>query len=209
VQFAYWCAPVKISNSAEYVTELLCDWWFTANQFVLAPSPLRITIRFFSTEHLRSQSLCNIFSDEKMGLSLMNMLGLLPRVRIAHIACYCKVFLVHYAEALSLQALQGRSYLSYVSYTTTAAYSVERLSAWPLPSLSLLYFLCLVSPCPIPRTCSFSWFRMTSVCCMHNFLYCIIVYLWKVQSCVKIGDRFAQWKISNGAENLVLQSLQF
>jgi hypothetical protein len=34
----------------------------------------------------------------------------------------------------------------------------------PPPSLSLLYFLCLASPCPIPRTCLFSWFRMISAC---------------------------------------------
>jgi hypothetical protein len=32
--------------------------------------------------------LCNILSDEKMGSSLMNMLGLSSSVRIAHIACY-------------------------------------------------------------------------------------------------------------------------
>jgi hypothetical protein len=29
-------------------SELLYDWWFTANQFVLAPSPLRLTARIFS-----------------------------------------------------------------------------------------------------------------------------------------------------------------
>jgi hypothetical protein len=32
-------------------SELLCDWLFTANQFVFAPSTLRLTTRdFFSTE---------------------------------------------------------------------------------------------------------------------------------------------------------------
>jgi hypothetical protein len=41
--------------------------------------------RFFSTETLWSYSLCNILSDEKMGLSLMNMLGLLSSVRIARL----------------------------------------------------------------------------------------------------------------------------
>jgi hypothetical protein len=37
-------------------SELLYDWRFTANHFVLAPSPLKITITvfFFSTELLRS-----------------------------------------------------------------------------------------------------------------------------------------------------------
>jgi hypothetical protein len=37
----------------------LNDWRFTASQFVFAPSPLRLTaIIFFSTEPLRSYSLC-------------------------------------------------------------------------------------------------------------------------------------------------------
>jgi hypothetical protein len=33
---------------SESESELLYDWRFTANQFVLAPSPLRLTARFFS-----------------------------------------------------------------------------------------------------------------------------------------------------------------
>jgi hypothetical protein len=30
-------------------SEFLHDWWFTANQFIFASSPLRITIRVFSS----------------------------------------------------------------------------------------------------------------------------------------------------------------
>jgi hypothetical protein len=41
-------------------------------------------IFFFQLNPLRSLFLYNIISDEKMGLSLMNMLGLLSSVRIAH-----------------------------------------------------------------------------------------------------------------------------
>jgi hypothetical protein len=49
-------------------SELLYDWRFTANQFVLATSPLRITIRdFFSTGYWLSYSSFNILSDKKMG----------------------------------------------------------------------------------------------------------------------------------------------
>jgi hypothetical protein len=51
-------------------SDSLYDWRCTANQFVLATSPLRITTNiFFSTEHLRSYSLCSILSEERMGLS--------------------------------------------------------------------------------------------------------------------------------------------
>jgi hypothetical protein len=58
-------------------SELLCNCLFTANQFVVAPSLLRpTTTAFLATEPLWSQSLCSIFADEKVGLSLMNMRGL-------------------------------------------------------------------------------------------------------------------------------------
>jgi hypothetical protein len=40
----------------------------------------------------------NILSDERTGLSLMNMLALSSSVRIAHIACYWKFFLLHYIQ---------------------------------------------------------------------------------------------------------------
>jgi hypothetical protein len=36
----------------------------------------------------------------------------------------------------------------------------------------------------------------------------LIVYIRKVESHAQIADRCAPWKISNGAENLVLQALQ-
>jgi hypothetical protein len=42
---------------------------------------------FLATEPLRSQNSCNIPSDEKMSLSLTNMRGLSPSVRIAHVPC--------------------------------------------------------------------------------------------------------------------------
>jgi hypothetical protein len=39
-------------------------------------------------------------SDKKMGLSLMNMLGLPSGIRIALITCYWKFFLLHYTQVL-------------------------------------------------------------------------------------------------------------
>jgi hypothetical protein len=53
-----------------------------------------------ATEPLQSYSLCNVLSDEKMGLSLRNMLGLSTSVCIANIACYWKFFLLHYIQVL-------------------------------------------------------------------------------------------------------------
>jgi hypothetical protein len=52
----------------------------------------------------------------------INMLGLSSSVRVTHVTRYWKFFLVHYIQVLlSVQALQSRSCLSYVSYATTAA----------------------------------------------------------------------------------------
>jgi hypothetical protein len=103
-------------------SELLYDWRFTANQFVLAPCPVRLTKRVsFATERLRSQSLCNILSDENMGLPLTNWLC------FAFVKCTyrthcmllnilpCALFTI--ASALSIQALQSRSCLSHVTAT--------------------------------------------------------------------------------------------
>jgi hypothetical protein len=46
----------------------------------------------------------------------MNMPDFSSRARIAHIACYCNIFLFYYTlSPLSVQALQSRSCLSYVS----------------------------------------------------------------------------------------------
>jgi hypothetical protein len=63
-------------------SELLYDWRFTASQFALSPGSLRLTAInyfFFSTEPLRSESSCNILSDERMGLSFTIAAG--PRQR--------------------------------------------------------------------------------------------------------------------------------
>jgi hypothetical protein len=66
---------------------LFYDWRLTGNYFVLSLSTSRLTTRdlAFATEHMRPWSLCNVLSDERMVFSLMNMLGLLSSVRVAHI----------------------------------------------------------------------------------------------------------------------------
>jgi hypothetical protein len=101
-------------------SELLYDWWFTTNQLVLVPSPLRLTTRVFleggATEPSCFWSLCNILSDERMGLSLMNVLGLLSSICIACIACYWKFFLLRYVQVLCQSRLYraDHAYLTYL-----------------------------------------------------------------------------------------------
>jgi hypothetical protein len=54
-------------------SELLYNWRFTVSQFVLVASRLRLMTQqfYFSTEYLWLYSLCNILSDERMGLSFI------------------------------------------------------------------------------------------------------------------------------------------
>jgi len=46
--------------------------------------------------------------------------------------------------------------------------SLQQSLAWPPIRLSLLYWLCWVSPCPMLRAFSLTRFRMTSACWLHN-----------------------------------------
>jgi hypothetical protein len=86
-----------------------------------------------------------------------------------------------HTSTLSVQDLQSRSCLSYVSYAITAnlvTWTIVRLTT---ATLEPLYFLCLASHFPIQRTCPFSWFCKTSACYLHNLL-CNRIYTegWKL-----------------------------
>jgi hypothetical protein len=93
-------------------SELLHDWRFTANQFVFAPSPLRLTTR----DCFNRTFAVIVLSDEKMGLSVMNILALSPSVHFAHIACYWKFLLLHYTQVLCQSRLckGDHAYLPYL-----------------------------------------------------------------------------------------------
>jgi hypothetical protein len=59
----------------------------------------------------------SILFDKKMGLSLVNMLGLSSSVRITHIACCWKFFLFHCIQVLCQYRLckAGHAYLTYLT----------------------------------------------------------------------------------------------
>jgi hypothetical protein len=66
-------------SESESESELLYGWRFTANQFVLATSPLRLTTcNFFFSWTLAVIVLCNILSEERMSV-VYNCAG--PRQR--------------------------------------------------------------------------------------------------------------------------------
>jgi hypothetical protein len=125
---------------------------------------------YFPTNHLRSQSLCNTLSNEKMGLSLMNMLGHLSTVRIAHIACYWKFILLHYIQIL-FQYRPGRADHDYFTYLMLQR-QLSRLNGRKLDhrQVYILYIFYVLIRLVLYRERVFSWFRMTSVCNLHNFV---------------------------------------
>jgi hypothetical protein len=64
---------------------------------------------------------------------------------------------IQYIQGLCQSRLSTVNHaLLLISPATMAVYSLERSYAWPPPSLSLLYFLCRGSPCPMLRTFLFS-----------------------------------------------------
>jgi hypothetical protein len=87
-------------------------------------------------------------SSDKMRLSLRNTLGLLHSVSTG--------FTEQIMLILRILCYNG----SLVTWTDVS------LSATKFKPL----IFSLASPCPVLRTCSFSWFCMTSACCLHNFV---------------------------------------
>jgi hypothetical protein len=79
-------------------------------------------------------------------------------------------------------------YYLFRAQTTAVVWTPERSYKWPPPSLSLLCFLCGVSPCAILRTFSFSWLWMSSACLLHNFVMYSYTYgIWKA-TCLSRTD---------------------
>jgi hypothetical protein len=71
-------APAEnlLPTDSESESELLYDWRFTVNQFILATSPSRLTTRiFFSIENLQ----CNSLTNERMCLSFTSAAWPRPR----------------------------------------------------------------------------------------------------------------------------------
>jgi hypothetical protein len=106
-----------------------------------------------------------------VGLSLMNMLGLSSNVRIAHIACYWKCFLLHYTQVLC----------QYRLYTTDHAY---------LTCLMLQRQLCHLTTAKFkPLIFSMSGFTLTYTTNMFILMVLYDFCLWSAQFCYIISWR--------------------
>jgi hypothetical protein len=119
---------------------LLYDWRFTANQFVLASSPLRTTTRHFFQLSCRNSPYVT-FSVTRRWVCWLLWIYTWHFVKstfhtysmLLKISSFCTTH-----NPLSVQALHSRACVSYVSYAVTAAYSLERSQAWS-PESELYY----------------------------------------------------------------------
>jgi hypothetical protein len=114
--------------------------------------------RFFPTEPLRPLSLYNILS-EKMGLSVMNMLGFSSSVRIAHIACYwkCSSFCTTHKSSVSTGFGKQIIPISHI-----LCYNGS-LVTWTVVSLTAAKFQPLTSQEHFRSTYSHTWLPITWV----------------------------------------------
>jgi hypothetical protein len=124
-------------------------FWYTARDYTLY---FTITHTHTHTYSVVSTGLCQVYG-------------------IAHTACYWKIFFALYTVFLSVQALQSMSCLAYVHILcyngSLVIWTVVKLTA---DKSKPLCCLCLASPCPMLRICTFSWFCMTSACRLHKFV---------------------------------------
>jgi hypothetical protein len=137
----------------------------------------------------------------------MNTFGLSSSVRIAYVTRYWKFFIFNYirVQVLCQSRLRRADHAHFnhlmlqnslinwtvVSLTTTSKFKpiIFFMSGFALSYTTNMFILMILYDfCLLPA----------------QFCY-IIVYTGKVESCVQIADRCAPWKISNGAENLILQ----
>jgi hypothetical protein len=162
--------------------------------------------RFFATEPLPLLSSRNILSDEEMGFSY-EYAWHLSSMHVAHIIYYWKFFPLHYIQVLCQYRLCKTDHV----YLISICYSGS-LDAWTVVSLTTAKFKSLifsVSGFALSYTANMLILTILYDFCLSTAQFCyIIIYIWNV-SHVQIADRYAPWKISSGAENLVMQALQF
>jgi hypothetical protein len=142
-----------------------------------------------------------------MGLALMNVLGFSSSVYISHyVACYSSFCTTHQSSVstgfteqimpvLRILCYNGSLVIWTVVNLTTAKFKplIFSMSGFTLSYTANMFILVILY--------DFYWSPA-------QFCY-IIVHIRKVECSVQIADRCAPSKFSSGAQNLVLNGLQF
>jgi hypothetical protein len=144
-----------------------------------------------------------------MGLSIMNRLGLC-QVYVSYIEHFIEnsFFRIIYKSSVST------GFAKQIMLIVCILFYNGSLVIWTVVSLTTAKFKRLIfSVSGFALSCTTDIFILMilydfRVSPAQFFYVVVILYIWKDESSVRIADRCAPWKISSGAENLVLQALQ-
>jgi hypothetical protein len=188
--------------------ELLYDWQFTANQFILVPSALRIMIKdLFLHLNPCGHSPYVTSSLTRGWVHLFKYRLCLYQVYVSHISHViensplCTIYMFYVSPGFAKHIMFILLILYYNDSLVTSM--VIRLTAAKFMTLIFSVWFHLVLCCNIFILMIFYDFCLLSA----HFCY-IIIYIWKVKSRVQIVAQCAPWKIFSDV-NLVLQVLQF
>jgi hypothetical protein len=133
---------------------------------------------FFSVRRLSSEICCLVFLGHPLWWEVGSVICLSLSTNLPlftsniYITCVLQ-FSNLYTINIKLQSVPSE-YSRLCCYVSSnilqESKTLEQSYRWPPPSLSLLCFLCGVSPWPILRTSSFSWLWMIPARFLHNFV---------------------------------------
>jgi hypothetical protein len=110
-----------------------------------------------------------------MDLSLMNTLGLLLSVCIAHIACYWIFFLLHYIQVLCQSKLckADHAYLTYLMLQQLSHLNGHKLDHCQVEASYIFYVqFCLLLYCEHVYAHDFIWLLLVAcTVLLHNYIY--------------------------------------
>jgi hypothetical protein len=133
----------------------------------------------------------------------------LSSVRIAHMACYWKFFLLHYIQVLCQCRLCKADHASptYLVLQRQLGHSNGRKLGRHQVQVAFIFSM---SNFVLSYATNMSILMILYDIRLLPAQFCyVMVYMRKVESRVQIADRCAPWKISNNGQNLVLQARQF
>jgi hypothetical protein len=195
--------------TANSKSKLLYDWRFTATQFVLAPSPLRLASRFFFQLNPCGHSPYVTSCLTRRWVCFLWIFLTFRRVYVSHIkhvtgnSSLCTIYKASVSIRFAKQIIPILCILCYNGGLVT----------WTVVRLTFTKFKPLIfsmSGFTLSYTANMSiTMILYDFCFLPAYFFCIIVYVRKVESCMQIADRFAPCKISSDAENLAFWALQF
>jgi hypothetical protein len=160
----------ELYSKSKSKSKFLYDWWFTANQFVLASSPLRRTTSYFFQLNSCDNSPYVTSSLTRRWVCLLWICLTFRQMHFTHIACYWKFFLLHYTQVstgFTEQIMQILRILCYngslVTFSCLPYNDFARTEQkTPFPSITIIVDVCLLICCL--QTCCIALILLLRAC---------------------------------------------